>query len=244
MNAGALVFCLLDAEGEWTPEGYQLLDAAKVGDYQLKLWRGNAHVNGEPVQFNEVSLNAAGRSFDPESQNQKFTGSIHALGKRGELLYTVAKWINKFGDLYIGSYVPKKLSVYHRLFKHYLPSLKVSDPYAPFDECEGTPEYFHVSAGAGVAESILEDSSEESIQRFVDKLPSIEQQAVNRCIRIFSGLQKKGFVNEDNFGDMAEDTVKEVVDKFHYQTGNEVVDIDFFNSVLAGLLTHGSRIQR
>lgn len=240
MNAGALVFCLLDAEGEWTPEGYRLLDSTQVGDYQLKLWRGIGHVNGEQVEFNEVSLNAAGRRFDPESQKQKFAGSIHALGKRGELLYTVANWIKKFGDLYIGSYVPRKLSVYNKLFKHYLPSLNVSDPYAPFDECQGEPEYFHVTAAKGVAESIVEDSSDGTILRLVERLPSIEDQATARCIRIFSGLQKKGVVNEDNFGDMAEDVVKEVVDTFHYQTGNEVVDANFFNTVLARLLTHGS----
>jgi hypothetical protein len=241
MKAGALVYCLLDAEGVYTPEGYELVDTAHVGDYELRLWRGMGYVGGSPVKFNEVSLNAVGRSFDPESQKKKYTGSIHGLGKRGELLYTVASWIKQFGDLYIGSYVPGKLSLYHKLFKRYLPQLSVSDPYAPFDECEGTPEYFHVSGTVGVVESILQDSNLYEVDRYLKILPSVEEQATARAVRIFTSLQKKGSVNEDNFGDMAEDTVNEVVNNFGYVTGNEVVDIDFFNTVLRGVLLHASR---
>lgn len=236
MNAGALVFCLLDAEAEYTPEGYELLSTAHVGDYELRLWRGEAHVKGEPIQFNEVSLNAVGQKFDPDSQKQKFKGSIHGLGKRGELLYTVAGWIKKFGDLYIGSYVPKKLSIYHRLFKHYLPQFDVSKPYAPFDECEGVSEYFHVTAGHGVVESILQENTLTEVERYLNALPSVEDQAAARVNRIMAGLKSKGFVNEDNFGEMAEDAVKEVVNNFGYTTGNEVVDAAFFNSVMMKVL--------
>lgn len=157
MNAQALVFCLLDAEGEYTPDGYRLLDTAQVGDYELKLWQGNAHFKGQPVKFNEVSLNAKGRSFDPESQHQKFRPTnTHALGKRGELLKTIIHWINRWGELYIGSYLPSKLKVYHHLFRRYLPHLNVSDPFAPFDECEGKPEYFHVTTKPGIGESVDE----------------------------------------------------------------------------------------
>lgn len=143
MNARRLLAHLF--EDEYAPEGYVLLDTVRAGDYELKLWKGNAHVNGKPIRFNEVSLNAVGRSFDPESQNKRFTGGTHALGHRFEFLEVVSNWISTFGDLYIGSYNPEKLALYHRLFTRYLKKVSVSDVYAPFDECEGKPEYFHVT---------------------------------------------------------------------------------------------------
>lgn len=157
MNAGALVYCLLDAEGEYTPEGYRLLDAAHVGEYELKLWQGQNHKNGEPVKFNEISLNRKGRSFDPASQQQKFPASTSAIGHWSELYNVVAKWINTYGDLYVGSYNPSKLAIYLRMFKRYLPHLDVSAPYAPFDECEGEPEYFHIMPKAGIRESVADE---------------------------------------------------------------------------------------
>lgn len=156
MNARALIRCLLDSDGDnYVPEGYTLLDTAQVGDYTLRLWQGMGHVKGEPVKFNEVSLNAKGRSFDPDSQVKKYAGSTHALGSRKEFMQVVSRWLQHYGDLYIGSYIPSKLAVYHRLFKHYLPRTQVGEPRAAFDECEGKPEYFHVvPAGSSVIESL------------------------------------------------------------------------------------------
>ncbi len=247
MKAGALVYCLLDAEGEYTPEGYELLDTAHVGDYELKLWRGIGHIKGEPLKFNEVSLNAVGRSFDPDSQKQHFSGSIHGLGKRGELLHTVAYWIRKFGDLYIGSHVPSKLSVYHRLFKRYLPQLRVGDPYAAFDECDGAPEYFHVTGEAGVVECILQDGSESEVDSYLKRLPSVEEQATAKAVRVFDATIERGNAVSKpepdlrDFGDIATSVVTRVVYEGGYTTGNEVVDIDFFNNVLTRVLAHASR---
>ena len=156
MNAGALVYCILDAEGAYTPEGYELLDSAVAGDYELKLWRGQQHVNGQPVKFHEVSLNAKGRDFDPASQATKFKGSTSALGHRTEVAQIVANWIRRYGEFYIGSYEPRKVKLYHRMVKHALKGFDISEPYAAFDECEGKPEYFKVTARPGVVESILE----------------------------------------------------------------------------------------
>jgi hypothetical protein len=245
MNSGALVYCLLDADGEYTPEGYELLDTAHVGDYELKLWRGTGHINGAPLQFNEVSLNAAGRSFDPASQKQHGGGSIHGLGRRGELLRTVAHWINKFGDLYIGSHVPSKLSVYHKLFKRYLPQLRVGDPYAAFDECEGVAEYFHVSGDGAVVECILRDASATEVETYLKRLPSVEEQALAKAIKLFDKVKvREEFsrpVDESHFGDIAEVVATRVVYECGYATGNEVVDIDFYNKVMRGLLVHACR---
>lgn len=154
MNAGIVVHHLLE---DYVPDGYTLLDTAQAGDYTLKLWEGESHVNGRKVQFREISLNAAKRDFDRASQAKKYTGSIHALGHRQDLLRVVANWIKKFGDLYIGSYEPSKLAFYHKIIKRHLPQLSISEPYAPFDECEGKPEYFKITAPAAVIESILED---------------------------------------------------------------------------------------
>lgn len=243
MNAGALVFCLLDADGAYTPEGYELLDTAQVGDYELKLWRGISHVKGEPVKYNEISLNAVGRKFDPQSQNVKLPGSTHALGHRWELLYVVANWIKQFGDLYIGSYVPSKLNVYHRMFRRYLPRLEVSDVYEPFDECqEEKTKYFHVAAKGGMIESLLaEIQSDFDTRRYIDGLPSVVDRATVKAQKIFTEKVGKGEVNNDNYGEMAESAVEQVVDNLRLPSGNELVDIDLFNAVLTNVLSYADR---
>jgi len=241
MNAGALVYCLLDAEGEYTPEGYKLLDTATVGDYVLKLWQGNAHVGGRSVKFNEVSLNAKGRSFDPESQHQKFRPTSHALGQRGELLHTVARWINHWGELYIGSYIPSKLKIYHHLFRHYLPRLNVSKPFAPFDECEGKPEYFLVTGDQGVVESILAEAVDNEPQHYLNGLPSVVDRATKAATEKFIQRVQAGDVNDDNFGEMAESIVQEVVDNLQLTTGDELVDIDLFNTVMTNVLQYADQ---
>lgn len=242
MNAGALVYCLLDAEGDYTPEGYQLLDTAHVGDYELKLWQGQAHIKGQPIKFNEVSLNAVGRRFDPESQKQKFPGSTHALGHRSELLRTVANWIRQHGDLYIGSYIPSKLRVYHRMFRRYLQRLSVSEPYAPFDECNGEPEYFLVQGQPGVLESILEAAEADvDVRRYIDELPSVVDRATTEATKIFAEQVDKGLVNDENFPEMAEAAVDEVVNNLRLTSGDEVVDIDTFNTVLRNVLAYADQ---
>ena len=237
MNAGALVYCLLDADGEYTPEGYRLLDAAQVGDYELKLWQGTGHRNGEPIKFNEVSLNAKGRKFDPASQAQKFPGSVHALGHRWELLHTVADWIKRFGDLYIGSHEPGKLIVYHRMFKRYLSRLQVSDPYPAFDESEGKPDYFHVTGNPGVVESILTEAAEDmDVNRYLNDLPDVMSRAIDEARKVYVAKLRSGEVNDDNFGEWAESVVDEIVYKFHLTTGDEVVDSRNYNTILYHVL--------
>jgi hypothetical protein len=240
MNAGALVYCLLEADGEYTPEGYQLLDTAQVGDYELRLWQGNGHQKGEPVKFNEVSLNAKGRSFDPDSQAKKYPGSTSAMGHRFEFLHTIVNWIKKFGDLYIGSYQPSKLAVYHRLFKRYLSRLQVSDPYPAFDECEGKPEYFHVTAPDSVVESVLAEA-EIDPRRYLNNLPSIMDRAAMEATKLFNEKVQSGSVNVHNFGEIADDVVSEVVDNLKLSTGDEVVDIEQFNKLLQYVLVYADR---
>jgi hypothetical protein len=237
MNAGALVYCLLDDEGVQTPEGYKLLDSAQVGDYELMLWEGNGHVKGEPVKFNEVSLNAKGRKFDAASQAQKYPGSVHALGHRYELLHIVADWISRFGDLYIGSYQPDKLSVYYRMFKRYLPRLNISEPYAAFDECDGKPEYFHVTGSASVIESILlETVGDADVNRYLNDLPDVMSRAIDEARKVYVAKLQSGEVNDDNFGEWAEAIVEEIVYKFHLSTGDEVVDSRNYNTILYHVL--------
>jgi len=236
MNAGALVYCLLDDDGNSTPEGYELLDAAQAGDYELKLWRGMAHVEGKPVKFNEISLNAVGRKFDQASQATKYPGSIHALGHRFELLHIVARWIKKFGDLYIGSYEPGKLSVYHRLFRRYLTRLQVTEPYAPFDECDGKPEYFHVSGDSPVVESILleadDNVDDETVRGYLNAMPDFMSRAIDEARKQYKEAINSGEVNEDNFELWAESVVDEIVDKFNLTTGDELVDSRNYNTIL------------
>lgn len=238
MNAGALVYCLLDAEGEYTPEGYRLIDRVKVGAYELGLWQGLKHRQSIPTKFYEVSLNAIGRSFDPESQLQRFQGSTSALGRRGEFLRVIATWIRRFGDIYIGSESPEKLRFYHRLFSHYLPRLDIGPPVAEFDECEGVPEYFRISADVPVLESILEDVD---VVRYVDQLPSAVDTAIAEATKLFEQKVLQGDVNDDNFGEMAEAVVSEIVNNPQLTSENEVVDIDLFNTVLQNLLVYADQ---
>ena len=240
MNAHAIVQALLEVEDVLeVPEGYKLLDTAQAGDYILRLWQGNAHVNGEPVKFNEVSLNAAGRRFDKTAQATKYPGSIHALGHRQELLHTLAKWIKQYGELYIGSYEQDKVALYHRLLKRHLSRLSISDLYAPFDECEGKPEYFRVTAPSTVIESILAEAVDDvDPKRYVDGLPDVTTQAVDEASKMFARIVANGAVTQDNFGEMAESVVNEVVDKFNLTSGDELVDIKTFNTILQHLLTH------
>ena len=154
MNAGALVYCLLDTEGDYTPAGYSLIEKTRVGEYELGLWQGLGHHNGSSIKFKEISLNVVGRSFEPAKQHIKYPGSTSALGKRGELLKVVAGWIEQFGDLYIGSEVPEKLAFYHKLFKHYLPQLIISEPFPAFDESEGVSDYFLITADRAILDSL------------------------------------------------------------------------------------------
>jgi hypothetical protein len=145
VNAAYIVYRLLDAD--WTPPGYRAVDTARAGEYELKLWAGSKHVRGEPVKFNEVSLNRSGLSFEPSQQKEKFPGSIYALGQRQSLFTIVSAWLAQHGTLFVGSHNPAKLSLYYRLFRHYLPQLSITEPYAAFDESEGEADYFRVDKG-------------------------------------------------------------------------------------------------
>ena len=232
MNAGVVVHHLLE---DYVPDGYTLLDTAQAGDYTLKLWEGESHVNGEPVSFREISLNATGRDFDQASQAKKFTGSIHALGHRQDMLRIVANWINKFGELYVGSYEPSKLSLYHRLLKRHLPQLTISEPYAPFDECEGKPEYFKINASSRVIESILEDDNVD-VNRYVNDLPDVTSQAIDAARTEFVHKIRTGEANDDNFGEWAEAIVDSIVNKFHLTSEDELVDQKTRNTLLYHVL--------
>lgn len=242
MNAGALVYCLLDAEGEYTPEGYRLVDTVLAGDYELRLWQGTAHQDGKPVIFNEISFNATGRSFDPGSQAVKFTGSTQALGHRRELLNTVAGWIKKFGELYVGSYNPKKLGVYHQLFRRYMPRLEISEPYPAFDESEGAPDYFKVTGSATVVESLLQENGDDAeVQRYVSMLPDMIEKAYAESVEVYTDMFKKGSVNADNFLEMAEFAVDEAVYMSSLASGNELVDSELHKAVLPRLIAYAER---
>ena len=263
MNANTLVFWLLSEDEEYTPEGYRLLDTARVGDYFLKLWQTEAHIKGEPYTFNEISLNAVGHRFDAEGQRTKFKGSSAALGHRAEFLRTVVRWIKEYGgNFYIGSHIPAKLQVYHRMFKQYLPQLIISEPFAAFDECEGDPEYFSVktresqdapapaasadvralTGHAGVMDSLLDETEEDAdVQRYVNELPSVVDRASVEATKLFKQHAALGLVNRENYSEWAESVVEEAVDNLRLTSDDQVVDIDLFNTVLQNVLTYADQ---
>lgn len=225
--------CLL-LEDDYTPEGYNLLDTAVVGDYVLKLWEGIGHTNGEPFKFNEVSLNASGRSFDKESQETKYKGGTHALGHRMDFLKVIAGWLARFGTLYIGSYNPDKLSIYYKLFRRYLKGFTISEPYPAWDECEGKPEYFKVEGTRDMIESLLGSN-----------YPTCKEDVLAaEAIDAFEEKRLQGEVNADNFCEISEDIVGSIVDKHVLSLGAELdTGIDLFNSVLESVLEYADNIR-
>jgi len=241
MQAGALVYCLLDAEGAYTPDGYEALDTAVAGDYELKLWRGIQHRDGQPVKFNELSLNVKGRNFDPESQAQKVPRrSTHALGRRDDLLRIVASWLKDYPTLYIGSYIQSKVRFYHRIFTHYMPMLDVSATFAAFDECEGQPEYFTVSAKSGVIESILEGLDDVDVQRYINELTPVMDQAISAACKQLDKAAEDSNLYPENFNDVAASIVDYVVIHFHLD-GDDDEAIRNYNTILHHLLKYVER---
>jgi hypothetical protein len=228
VNPGALVYCLLDAEGDYTPAGYRLITSARAGDYELKLWQGMAHVQGRVEKFVELSLNRVGLSFDPESQKQQFKGSIQALGQRRDLLYTVAQWLREYGTIFVGSHNPEKLAFYHRLLKRYLSRLRITDPYPAFDESEGVSDYFRIEPpqGANALESLIESLQDPlegaDPQKYVDGLPSMMERFKVECRAEFDKGVASGQINKDNKFEWADQIVHEIVDKLYKPSENEL----------------------
>lgn len=226
MNSGQLVYCLLDAEGAWTPQGYRQLATATVGDYDLGLWSGTKHIDGKPVKYVEMSLNRRGLNFDPDSQRAKHPGGAHALGKRHDLLQVVANWIKEFGTIYVGSEVPDKVAFYHRLFKRYLNRLRITDPFAPFDESEGEPDYFQIGPPTReTLESLLESLDPLNgidPRRYIDELPSYEVLLQRRGVKEIDDLRNKGLLRPDNYCEYAESIAQRIVDEWQQPSQAEV----------------------
>jgi len=221
MNAAQLAFSLLETDGEWTPEGYTLVAAADVGDYNMKLWQGKKHIKGEEVKFNEISLNRRGLSFDPDSQQKRQVGGHHALGHRHEFLDLVRSWISKYGTLLVGSYNQDKLSFYHRLLRRYLPRVHVSDPFPPFDESEGVADYFTIGDARNIR-PMGESAENVDPQRYIDELPStldrMKEAALERYKECLPGI------NRDNFCDWADEIALAIVYEFMQPDQLELVD--------------------
>jgi len=226
----ALVHCLLDTEGDYTPDGYKLIASAHAGDYELKLWQGLGHVQGKTQKFIELSLNRVGLQFDPDSQKQTFKGGIHALGQRHDLLRTVARWLKQYGTIFVGSHNLEKLTFYHRLLKRYLFRLQISDPYPAFDESEGVSDYFRIEPPEGVnaLESLIE-SLEDPLdgidpQRYIDDLPSVLHQMKAECRVVFDRCMAEGEVTIENRYEVAESIVIEIVNNYFKPHEHELPD--------------------
>lgn len=154
MNIEALVEALLEADDlqradlidRLKAEGYDFVDATKLGDYDLMLWKGHKERNGRPVEFYEVSLNHKGAAFDTEqAQMGKQPGaSMDLLGRKQQMTGKLDQWLERAGTLYIGSFDPRKLSVYRRVIKKYMPHLRVSEPFKGFDDSV-RPDYFTIT---------------------------------------------------------------------------------------------------
>lgn len=73
-------------------------------------------------------------------------------------------------------------------------------------------------------------------QRYVDGLPSIVDRATAKATEKFKKLILQRRVNEGNFGETAEVVANDVVYTLRLNTGNELVDLELFQIVLANLL--------
>ena len=160
-------------------EGYDFVDSTKLGDYDMSLWRGQKTRNGQPVDFFEVSLSHGGLRFDSEeAQTGKQPGaSMDLLGRKSAMTSKFEEWLNKYDTVYIGSFDPRKLQVYRRIIKKYLPRLRVSEPFKAFDDSV-RPDYFKVQ-GRQMAlpfESLTETAS----SLFSRKTCTLEYRPVRR----------------------------------------------------------------
>lgn len=126
-------------------EGYEFVDSAKLGEYDMTLWHGQKTRNGQPVDFFEVSLSHAGMPFDTEQSQmgKQPGGSTDLLGRKSAMTSKFQEWLNRYDSVYIGSFDPRKLQVYRRIIKKYLPRLQVSEPFKAFDDSV-RPDYFKV----------------------------------------------------------------------------------------------------
>lgn len=85
---------------------------------------------------------------------------------------------------------------------------------------------------------LLDDADESEIRRYLDSLPSVMSNAVDTAVKMFAKQFEEGAINRDNFGARADSITDEVVNKFDLITGNELVDIDTYNKILAALMQH------
>ena len=117
-------------------EGYDYVDSAKLGDYDMTLWHGNKTREGQPISFYEISLSHAGLRFDSEQAQvgKQPGGSMDLLGHKREMAGKLEDWLSRFDIMYIGSFDPRKLAIYRRIIKRYLPRLRVSEPFKAFDD--------------------------------------------------------------------------------------------------------------
>ncbi len=223
MNSQIIASHLLEDE-EFVPKGYALLDRAEVGNYVLQLWQGTAHVDGKPKSFNELSLNAKGRSFDKESQMTKHGGSMQALGLRDAFMRIIDHWLEHYGKLYVGSWIEHKLKIYHRMFKTNLDAKRfnISELFAPFDECKGVPEYFLVT--------------HKSKRAFFDELPYSLRPAMQRAALLFR--KRKADVDPDSYGELVDEVVQEVMTSMNLGTDNEKTNTQIFRQLHNSLMLH------
>ena len=160
-------------------EGYDFVDSAKLGDYDMSLWHGQKTRDGRPVDFYEVSLSHGGLRFDTEQAQagKQPGGSMDLLGRKRAMSGKFEEWLNKYDPVYIGSFDPRKLGVYRRIIKKYLPRLRVSEPFKGFDDSV-RPDYFKVQ-GRQMAlpfESLVETAS----SLFSRKTCTLEYRPVRR----------------------------------------------------------------
>lgn len=212
MNARRLVDLILDSEEqEYVPPGYTQIDSYVGGDYVLKLWSGIGHVGGSEQKFYEISLNKKGHSFATDNQNSAVKGSVLLLGHRRDLVAKVSEWTSKYGTIYVGSVNQRKLQFYRKIIGYYLTRFHLSDYLAPFDECDGVPEYFAISQKATMARESLEETD---ISAHVDDAPAYTERLQRIASRKLDDLFAEGEINPDNLDGWIESIAMETVHEF------------------------------
>lgn len=90
--------------------GYQYVDEASVGDYDLVL------THFPLLDAYHIALQRKGRDFtDHEQQTQKFPADLGA--NISLAVPTLNQWLARYGELWIGGDNPAKVPVYERLLK-------------------------------------------------------------------------------------------------------------------------------
>ena len=131
----------------WTPDrkseivqkaarnGLDLVDHAVAGDYDLTLWHTRAMEGYEHAYM--VSINNAQHDpLEATTQQGKFAATANRLPLR-TIKNKLEDWVESYGPILVGSYIPDRNPLYLRLVRHLLADYQFQEIYPGDDFTHG-----------------------------------------------------------------------------------------------------------